>query len=364
MSIRRDFYADLRKKFLAGPSESYLFRYLLEERLADGKKEDFTHTPLEELLELLADRNQKLQLKEQDRRWLWALGARAGGGELWEKLEATRGNREQYKLILEALRGRPEVVTGQELDKLRRMVLEAAVMRDAWTFLYDAGFSPKQPEERPARKKDRLLEMLDGWCNETGRFLCQGGASGSGALTGAERQAWNEMFLLLQNRKEPIEVMLPVRVDPRTGVGLYLVSAKYLTAEVQRQLKQEHLPNCIFMCLGPSYIPETERFESDDINEKIYNEFRLYMGPLMDDKAYCVTLEDGERMFSYILDSPLAYDFFCDLNATAPPGTPKMLLDYFRPAQQESDRDLAGEGRRAFEQDAQCAAEASRRIRA
>lgn len=353
MGIRREFYADLRKKFIAGPSESFLFRFLLKERLSDDKKEDFTHAPLGELLELLADRNQKLQLGEENRRWLWTLGMRTGGQKLWEKLESARGDRAQYKLILDVLRDCPEAVTGHELNKLRGMVLDAVVMRDAWTFLYDAGFSPKQPDEHPARKKDRVLEMLDAWCNETGRSLCQGGVSGSGELTDAERQAWNRMFRLLQNRKKPAEVILPVRVDPRTGIGLYLVSTKYLSIEVQRQLKRQ---NCIYMCLGPSYFPEIEKFRSSDINVKIYNEFRLYVGPLLDDKAYDVTLESGERMFSFILDSPLAYDFFCDQNLTAPPDTPKMLLDYFQPAQRESTRELAAEGRAAFKRDTGCEA--------
>lgn len=75
------------------------------------------------------------------------------------------------------------------------------------------------------------------------------------------------------------------------------------------------------------------------------------MGPLMDDKAYDVTLESGERMLSFVLNSPLAYDFFYDQNAAAPPGTPKMLLDYFQSVQRESDQELAEEGRRAFERD-------------
>lgn len=350
MGVRRDFYIDLRSKFIAAPAESFLFRFLLKERLSDEKKEDFTQAPLGELLGFLADRNQKLQLGEENRRWLWSMGERTGGQKLREKLESTRGDRAQYKLILETLRDRPEAVTGEELDKLRRMVLDAAVMRDAWAFLYDAGFSPKQPDEHPARKKDRMLEMLDNWCDETGRSLRQGGTSGSCELTGAERQAWNRMFLLLQNMKKPVKVILPVRVDPRTGVGLYLVGAQYLSDEVQQRLKQ----NCIFMCLGPSYFPDMEKFKSDDINEKIYNEFHLYMGPLMDDKAYDVTLESGERMLSFVLNSPLAYDFFYDQNAAAPPGTPKMLLDYFQSVQRESDQELAEEGRRAFERDTGC----------
>ena len=115
------------------------------------------------------------------------------------------------------------------------------------------------------------------------RALCQGGASGSGELTGAERQAWNKMFCLLQNIQKPMEVILPVRVDSRTGICLYLVSTKHLSAEAADQ------QNSIFMCPGFSYFPAIETYKSDDIHKKIYNEFRLYMGPFMDDKAYDVT---------------------------------------------------------------------------
>lgn len=348
MGVRRDFYAGLRRDLNREPSKSFLFRFLREERLSDEKREDYTQAPLDELLELLADRNQKLRLDGEGQRWLRSLGERAGGETLRDELELARGDRARYRLILEALKSRPEAVTGQELDRLRGMVLDAVVMRDAWTFLYDAGFSPTQQTEHPARKKDRVLELLDGWCEETGRSLCQGGASGAGGLTATERQAWNEMFRLLQNTKKPTGVILPVRVDPRTGIGLYLVSTRYFSIEVRRQLERL---NCIFMCLGPSDFPGIEKFRSNDINQKIYNEFRLYMCPIMDDKAYCVTLEDGERMLSFILDSPLAYDFFCDQNPAAPPGTPRMLLDYFQPAQRESDQEMADEGRKAYERD-------------
>ncbi len=87
-------------------------------------------------------------------------------------------------------------MTERDLKHLRKIVLDAMVKQDAWTFLYDAGFSPSRKEnpasrkkERSFRKKDRMLGMLDAWCEATGRSLCQvEEMTSSNTLTDEERQ--------------------------------------------------------------------------------------------------------------------------------------------------------------------------------
>lgn len=355
MGIREDFYTALGEQFIDDPSGSFLFHFLREERLRKKTDKTFAQASLDELLGLLADRNQKLQLNEEDRTWILALGARAGGEKLREVLEYTRGDRGQYKRIQEALRGHPELVTEKERNKLRRIVLDAVVMQEARTFLYDAGFSMDQKELRPDRKENRMLKMLDAWCEDTGHSLCQKGASGPSALTAEERQAWNEMFQLLQ--KKPTRIILPVRVDTRTGVGLYLVGALCFTRKVRQMMKdplnKKQTLNCVFVCLGPSDFYNDDDGIDDETDDKIANGFHLEMRPIKGYTIFGVTLEDGEKMFSYILNSQLAKEFIRDWNDTAPQGTPKLLKIYFRSAQREKldGMLLVAEGRQASEQD-------------
>ena len=76
MGIREDFYTALGEQFIDDPSGSFLFHFLREERLRKKTDKTFAQASLDELLGLLADRNQKLQLNEEDRTWILALTVR------------------------------------------------------------------------------------------------------------------------------------------------------------------------------------------------------------------------------------------------------------------------------------------------
>lgn len=331
MGIREDFYTALQNQFNSSPSKSFLFSFFREERQAKGK--DFAQAPMDELLELLANRNQKLQLNEKDHDWLCALSERTGDREI---LECIRGDRAKYKRLQKVLGDHPEVVSEQELIKLRKMVLNAVVIQDAQRFLYDARASL---DRDPPRKKDHILKMLDAWFDKMGLSLCQNGTSGSGALTDTERQTWDKMFCLLQIKKHPTSVILPVRANP--GVGLYLVGRNCFTRRVQQEMAKKRL-NCAFICLVPT--------DYDD-DEDVVNGFHLTMGPVEDYPIYCATLDEGEKMFSLIWNSHLAYNFICEWNADAPKGTPEPLQIYFESQQQTDDtlESLADEGRKEVE---------------
>lgn len=349
MDIRKKFYSSLWEQFNDQPDTSFLFKFLRKKRQEAGKgKKDFAHASLDELLELLADRNQKLQsqLSKEDLMLLRELGGRVEGAKPPGMQTYTPGGGTQYKRLLEPLRGHSEVVSEAELDKLREMVLNAVVKRDAWTFLYNAGYSKKRKEDHPSRKEDRMLEMLGVWCMDRGLDLFRVGEAGSGALTGEERQAWDDMFGVLQTMKKPENVILPVRVNPCTGVGLYLVSTIWFTPDVRSTMKALNGQplNCVFVCLGTTYFPPDE--------EKGYD-FELTMIPLPDDHlSWGVTLSDGEEMYESILASEKDYEFFRGINDSAPPGTPDLLKRYFWQEEEEPDwKELVEEGRHASEQD-------------
>lgn len=390
MRTSEKFYTALWNQFRITPSTSFLFRFLRQERIERQKREDetkaigerrdfdFSHATLDTLLGYLADRNRNLQLDldEADEEWLLSLCERLGGPL---ERRGTRSTRARYKRLQEALRGHYGQVSGQELDKLRKWVLDAAAIQDAWTFFYDAGFCKKKkklekdeepgeetvedtsPIRREPRRKDRVLGMLDAWCRETHHSLRWDGASGTGEADENWRKACNDMFLLLQRMEEPNSFILPVRVDPRTGIGLYMVGIDYFQNLKARILKNLQVPkqNCVFLCFGPyAFYNFTDNGKTEAV-EDIADNFYMNMLPVKieTEPLICVTLEDGEALFDFIMkNEDLAYECFRMNNMIAPPGTPKLLQIYFDSVQEEGEKlpsrsQLAEEGRRESEKE-------------
>ncbi len=378
MGIRDDFYKGLRAEYAQDPDSSFLFRFLKNEH-----RTDCDQMSVDDLLGRLANRNLTLNLPEAGREWLCALGERAGGAQLRETLEHTPGERKQSQLIQEALRKQPEVVHEEDLACLRGLVLDAQTRQRARAFLDDAEFPLEDmrkevpfeivgggddEEENDAQKKkprkakdnaksgktkkDRMMNMLDDWGRETHYCLCPERASGSNGLTDEERKAWNEMFRLLQDMDDTTGIILPVRVDTLTGAGLYLAGVDcYLRREAERMKDKETKVQykCVFVCLIPSEIP----------NPDYHHGFYLYLTPYGDDTVFCVSLADGEKMFSAIQKSRMVYDFFWQVNGIAPSiqkagtvvrSTPEQLRDYFFQAK-ETHAVLVEEGRLESERD-------------
>lgn len=380
MGVSEIFYAELWEQLRDNPENASLPRWLREERREKGR--DFSGETLEGLLGLLADRNRKLQLDSESQAWLYGLGERAGA------LPAPRGgvytprDRKLYKRLLSAFTGHPDAVSPEELEKLRGLVLEASVRQEAWEFLSNAGFlRPRQAAEhdldnpesfaeddgedgmprRKPRRNDRVLGMLDRWCSETGRTLGQPGTGSpaSPASTGlASREDWHAMWQALQRTPGEPEIILPVRADPVTGIGLYLVGiGNFRDPELKRQMRKDWPGKpfkCLFVCFGPSEFEDETDFVSGKPGKKLAYGARLSMHPLQGITSYCVTLEDGEALFAYLLrQETAAFGYFRTANLSAPAGTPDSLKIFFDPGvEAQQPRPTAEEGRRAAQEDA------------
>lgn len=390
-SISEKFYTELWYQLRYNQSTAFLLTWLRKERRAKGK--DFSQATPEELLTLLAGRNHKLRLDAESRAWLCGLGERAGGTlEGWDAGHPPKG-RKAYRALLRAFAGHPDALAPDELSRLRETVLDASVRQEAWEFLFNAGFDrPKAQEdpdlettepdvwaekamqaglaaENPTRRKnprreDRVLRMLEDWCAETGHTLRRGGMPDAGQAGAGTREDWQQMLLALQRMREPADLLLPVRIDPATGTGLYLVSlGQFQNEGLKKQIREETgIPvNCVFVCFGlDEFRDETETFQGG-AGDKITAGASVVLSPLSSPAAqgelpYCVTLEDGEAQLSYLLRrEELAYQAFRLNNASAPPGTPDALKVYFsdpaRKEEPETWETLAAEGRRESERE-------------
>ncbi len=250
--IREEFYSALRAEFIGDDfTKSFLYRYLAREK-DDGPlgagvrvskrggpyallKRDFVEVEqgrihqedcLKEVLRILL-KTPKLRMGQGTREILWAYGRRLRGGQAFDGM---RRDRQRYEALLRMLEeGAPaQRLAPKEWEALREELLKRALEIDAKAFLYDAGFPVSSGEKRGSpRKKDRLLDMLDVYCAENRLSLKgPGGGMESCETDGAWRARFDRFYNTLK-RSGKTGILLPVRVDPNAGVGLYIIGKKY-----------------------------------------------------------------------------------------------------------------------------------------
>lgn len=168
----------------------------------------------------LLGKNSKLRLGEECRTILLACARRLG-------VSAGGRPRQRCRALLEALDRNPpqeDPLSRREMEALSRGVLEAILIQDARTFLYDGG-SPAQGGVGPGRKRDRTMDVLDAYCREN-RLTLQRPSAGAWELTEEEIARYEALFERLRAGKNE-GVFLPVRIDPATGAGVFIVGRDY-----------------------------------------------------------------------------------------------------------------------------------------
>lgn len=377
MSVSEIFFTELWNQLLTNQADSFLARVFRDE-----KKEAFSRATLDKLLGLLADRNKNLQLEArlETEYYEWLDRLRKNAPDVLPPDLAAghpQRGRAQYRRLREALKNHPEAVSESELQKLRGIVQDAAAVQDAWNFLYNSGFGRKKkceedkttgektvkvttldrilPDDktRKIRKNDRMLRLLDEWCSETNHSLVWAGTAWE-----ESRAEWKEMFRLLQGEtgKRRDSLLLPVKIDPSTGIGLYLVGLKNfrnkkLVEQIRNKSRNGQTINYVFLCFGPTmFIDDTKEYEKEDFDFQLADGAYISLNPMMGEETYSVSLEDGEKRFSYLQKD---YSFFRGNNGSPPPGTPKGLHIYFEQEEQEKMdlQALADEGRKASEEE-------------
>jgi len=250
--IREEFYVALRREFQEEDfTDSFLYRYLAKEKDGGASKRggpyvllkaSFTDLErgqirqedcLKAVLRILL-KNSKLHIDKRSREILWALGRRLGGSGIFDGM---RQDKQRYEALLRCLDGEEapaERLSREEWACVREDLLKRALELDAKAFLYDAGFPISSGPIAP-RKKDRLLDMLDAYCAEN-QLSLQRETPADQDLCGNERF---DIFYKELKRSRNTGILLPVRIDPRSGVGLYIIGKKYYrdAPSVYRRIK-------------------------------------------------------------------------------------------------------------------------------
>ncbi len=340
MGIRTDFYDALRQDFQDGQQASFLYRYLKRERQASPKEDDYAHLErryaqyqagqasqrdyLRLALEVLI-KNGKLRLNK-GRTLLAEYGRTLGGADFFR---GKRRDRDKYRALLTALEGDVTPMKSRDVDVLHQELLSAILVRDAQTYLYDAG-----------RKKNRDMAMLEALCEDKELVLAPRGAQGAaqGSLTAAELEAWEALFAALRQDKKA-DVLIPIRIDPQTGAGLFIVGVHHYPKQFQTTLKNKSCYYAYFYLDGVDSeldISLVYRFVPEDLVD---------LAGTLDFPS----LAEAERWYHYMLREDAGRCFRC--NDDPPKGCPPELLRYFQPQESPED-DLAQEGREAYSQDA------------
>lgn len=392
MRASETFYAALWADFLNNQQKSWITKFYRQKRRENGK--DFSKSSPAELLALLAKPARDLSIPKEYQDWVLKLGGEA----LREAIaaERPRGVRAKFRLLQDLCEKNPELISGKGLDRLRILVLRAAAEKEAWDFFYDIGYrKPGEPEaeekgtsemgegveryvsetvanrafEKPRekpRRKDNAFTMFDAWCASTSHVVTAAHAAHAAAgLTDEARRDWNRMYTILQRRPAPASVILPVMIDPATGIGLYLVGlqnfgnkkfqrdlAAMIAGKVRQDARVAPSCNCVFLCMGPTdFWGEIEGYKGEELEERMREESYISCAPI-GDTICCVTLEDGERQFKNLVSNDSsAYSFFRGYNRCVPEGTPKSLHIFFEkegPKKKISYKKLEEEGKAVF----------------
>ncbi len=165
--------------------------------------------------------------------------------------------------VIERLKGTLQSLGGRDyLANLLRTVFDISVYEEVERFLYDHGewihaeessrITP--PKGRPARRQ-LGLELLDLWVKRYGSWPKEKERTSSTEET--SREDCEKIYHALR-ASHCDDVLCPLRVDPLTGVGVYVVGKRYYEdayekMNLKRKLQQD--PNC---CCLDILLPDPE----------------------------------------------------------------------------------------------------------
>ncbi len=339
MGVREQFYGQLRMEFDNGRNKSFLYRYLKQERKAHPKEDDYAR--LERCYALLkkGETGQRdylilaLQVLIKNGRLrpiragdiLLAYGRALGGEDFFRGLRRDRDKYAALQKVLEA--GKPALSMPPEaVTEIHGDLLDAMLRRDAQTYLYDAG-----------RKKDRDMAMLDAYCDKKGLVLAPGGKNhGSAPLTRQELDQWEALFRALW-RERRRDVLIPIRIDPRTGAGLFIAGS----AHCPKELRGDRKDPCYYVCSYPC------KLQKEDGDTYLFSRFFTAEPEDLKDPRGMLpfpSLDEAQKWYFQKLRAKKDDDLFRLLylrrNNKAPRGCPEELLWYFMtPSNDFDDRD-------------------------
>jgi len=344
MGVRKQFYETLRTEFKDGKDTSFLCRYLKQERESHPREDDYARLErcyahlvnggasqrdyLILALEVLL-KNSRLSLTKGGEILLGY--GRALGGE--DFFRGKRRDSEKYAALLAALEvGEPAVsLPPHAVRTLHRELLSAFLYRDAQTYLYDVG-----------RKRDRDMAMLDAYCADKDLVLAPGGGDrGSAPLGRQELEQWEALLEALR-RERRRKVLIPIRVDPWTGAGLFIVDRTHCPMELRGEGE-----NCYYAYFYLDGLTAEDE-EGASLVYRFFPEEQEEMSPFP-------SLEEAQHWYAQMLKRE-AKGFYQGHNGPAPKGCPEELLRYFESGKEtakdpEKKKELADKGKRAFLED-------------
>ena len=260
---------------------------------------------LRSALDLLI-RRERMPLDEASGAFLREYGLRAGGRDFFD---GARRKEEQYRRLRRLL-DRPDLppVDTEGLAHLHGNLLTILLTAEARAFLYDSGRDAKgQPGRK--RRKDRMMDLVD-YCQENGLSMFQD----QRAVPSEEEQAACEALYQSLRQSRNRRVLVPIRMDPMSGAGLYIMGADYF--------KRGFYPSageggcCCYAC-----------FYLSDLEVGDITSFICYPDDNADQSGFPSLKEALSWYNKWCV--PMAMDFYKDVNGTPPPNCPPALRCYF-----------------------------------
>lgn len=305
---------------------------------------------LERLLVFLAD-NRKVRLEKETRermfKPLFQYGRQLAGEACFA---GVRKDADRFRKIAQWMQEKPEeanccfelCITQKYLREITQALLDSLLKQDCRALLYDAGYRGNTGAysetavgaDTTSRKKERSMDMLGAYFAEAAIDPFHKGKSASGEngfLISEEQYSACDKLLKRLNEEKRESVCIPLKVDPFTGGGLYILGKKYYKTEteekqerVQKQGRaKQSVPSCAYCCVTFQGPPgESERADN-----------RLFS--IICDEAVG-SVKEAISWFDHEYNEDSKYDY-TGYNGLPPEDCPEQLLGYFEKKETERE---------------------------
>ncbi len=268
-------------------------------------------------------------------------GERASRGAACRAIMALREKNEKKK--------KKEKPAAELLDKASDEIRNCLIEQSAAQLLYDLGYPlGKDRRGRKSSAQNTALDLIDAWCSERGT---DGAHIQAG--TAFDEEAYQELYDLL-NKEKKTRALIPVRIDPETGMGIYIMGRELYPSGEEAYWKYRfdslyrYTGKARYMSCGISFVGCWMESSTEGEPDHLTISFHTAEGDGEEEEEELRGFPDIEeantwfiRNFLEAQDQEKRFFAFLEYNGKAPKGLPEQFLKYFGRAAPKASDDLA-----------------------
>lgn len=213
--------------------------------------------------------------------------------------------------------------------------IDAIIHKAATDLMYNLGYPLSEnavPKDK-ARSHNTALDLVDAWYSRRGVSVA---AARGGGVDDFDPEEYQRLYDFL-NTAGKTSVLIPVRVDSETGMGIYIVGRDHYVEFPYENPRQA----CGIGILADWFSDYGEK------PDKRVDELRLSLAVgTMDEPADYVNIAEANKWYTRLYGvGEERYGFFRECNGEAPDGLPERFMRYFESGKEDDFEVIKSEER-------------------